>query len=386
MNFLYIISSGRNDSVYKLGISGDPEFRLEQIKRDYNVPNASIVETMDVPTREEVFAVENALHTRFDRKRARNYQGREWFKLTQTDLAELRSMCQEQSDAFAQCQAYFGLFKSSAEIEHAAKILELERQRQITYNRRHGKTYDTTPDGVLKRYNDLQKKLRNGTLGERFSFGQISHPTKKLLSEVVGEMEVIIQGKLKKTWLKLAVGGAFAGLVFGGGASTDDHWGLIFGGGVIGLISGGINQSARKDSEVREATELVKKAIEERYPGDLNRTLDTIKDKKKGSFFLVRDFAEESQQLRNESPRLPNVTLPQKVGMLRTISQTNMFPYSGTIVTLGLVGLIAGGLERPASRNRSELLGTFQLPQSIEVLESSTATAFGRDKIDKVIV
>ena len=102
--------------------------------------------------------------------------------------------------------------------------------------------------------------------------------------------------------------------------------------------------------------------------------------------FLVRDFAEESQQLRNETPRLPNVTLPQKVGMLRTISQAHMFPYSGTIVTLGLVGLIAGGLERPASRNKSELLGTFQLPQSIEVLESSTATAFGRDKIDKVIV
>ena len=66
MNFLYIIASGRNDSVYKLGISGDPEFRLDQIKRDYNVPNAFIVETMDVPTREEVFAVENALHTRFD--------------------------------------------------------------------------------------------------------------------------------------------------------------------------------------------------------------------------------------------------------------------------------------------------------------------------------
>ena len=86
MNFLYIISSGRNDSVYKLGISVDPEYRLDQIKRDYNVPNAFIVETMDVPTREEVFAVENALHARFDRKRARSYQGREWFKLTQSDL------------------------------------------------------------------------------------------------------------------------------------------------------------------------------------------------------------------------------------------------------------------------------------------------------------
>ena len=101
---------------------------------------------------------------------------------------------------------------------------------------------------------------------------------------------------------------------------------------------------------------------------------------------MVRDFAEESQQLRNESPRLPNVTLPQKAGILRAISQTNMFPYSGTIVTLGLVGLIAGGLERPDSRNRSELLGTFQMPQGIGLLESSTATAFGREKTDEGIV
>ena len=94
-------------------------------------------------------------------------------------------MCQEQSDAFAQCQAYFGLFKSSAEIEHAAKILELERQRQITYNRRHGKTYDTTPDGVLKRYNDLQKKLRNGTLGERFSFVRYLIPRKNFFPRLL---------------------------------------------------------------------------------------------------------------------------------------------------------------------------------------------------------
>ena len=55
--FLYIIASGRNDGVYKLGISVDPEYRLDQIKREYNVPNAFIVETMDVPTRES-FAVE----------------------------------------------------------------------------------------------------------------------------------------------------------------------------------------------------------------------------------------------------------------------------------------------------------------------------------------
>ena len=75
---------------------------------------------MDVPTREEVFAVENALHTRFDRKRARHYLGREWFKLNQSDSTELRTMCQEQSDASAQCQAYYGVFKASVEIEQAA--------------------------------------------------------------------------------------------------------------------------------------------------------------------------------------------------------------------------------------------------------------------------
>jgi predicted GIY-YIG superfamily endonuclease len=75
LQFLYLIATGNNDSIYKVGISDDPKRRLEQIKERYGVPNAYIVETMDVPTRQEVVALENAIHTRFLKKRSTRYGG-----------------------------------------------------------------------------------------------------------------------------------------------------------------------------------------------------------------------------------------------------------------------------------------------------------------------
>ena len=76
LQYLYLIASGNEDQIYKIGISHDPKQRLEQIQRDYNVPQAYIVEYIDVPSRAEVFAIENALHTRFDSKQSTKYSGR----------------------------------------------------------------------------------------------------------------------------------------------------------------------------------------------------------------------------------------------------------------------------------------------------------------------
>lgn len=70
LQFLYLIASGNEDSIYKVGISDDPKRRLEQIKEKYGVPRAYVVETMDVPTRLEVVALENAIHARFSKKRS----------------------------------------------------------------------------------------------------------------------------------------------------------------------------------------------------------------------------------------------------------------------------------------------------------------------------
>ena len=91
LQFLYLVASGNNDGVYKIGISVDPIKRLEQIKVQYDVPNAYILETMDVSSRDEVFAVEKALHDKYDRYRAHNYHGREWFRLSKAQIADIKN-------------------------------------------------------------------------------------------------------------------------------------------------------------------------------------------------------------------------------------------------------------------------------------------------------
>ena len=102
MDFLYVIGSGNDDDIYKIGISNSPNRRLEQIKRNYDVPNAFIIETLDVSTRGEVFAIENALHAKFDLYQSNKYEGREWFKLNKKQLNQLVEMYREESNAFAQ--------------------------------------------------------------------------------------------------------------------------------------------------------------------------------------------------------------------------------------------------------------------------------------------
>jgi len=106
IQFLYLIASGNKDSIYKVGISDDPKRRLEQIKATYNVPRAFIVETMDVSTRTEVFALENALHTKFARQRSKKYGGQEFFKLTAKDIEWIESLFKEESNDFAQARAF----------------------------------------------------------------------------------------------------------------------------------------------------------------------------------------------------------------------------------------------------------------------------------------
>ena len=109
IHFLYLIASGNNDSVYKVGISVDPNARLRQIKATYRVPKAYIVETMDVNTRAEVFALEAALHARLEDRRTTRYGGREFFKLSQSDLEWLRNLYKDNTNDFAQAKAYYCL-------------------------------------------------------------------------------------------------------------------------------------------------------------------------------------------------------------------------------------------------------------------------------------
>lgn len=356
IQFLYIISSGRDDGIYKLGITQHPHQRLEQIQRDYDVPDAEIIELMDVPSREEVFAIENALHTRFSKKRATSMKGREWFRLSKADLEGLREMYQTESNAFAQCKAYFGLVESARKIEERALQAEAKRQRQITYNRRNGRTYDTTPKGVLKRYKELKNKLGSGHLGERFTFRNIDHPTVQLKKDVMGIMKKSIAEKLKASWLMVGTIGTVFGLTVGTAMNIDAPMGLAAFGGVFGAASGAINQASRRETEEQEALRLTVKSIEQHYPGALEQNLEAIRDNDTGSHYLVKDYTELNRVLREVSPRLPQVVLPETSQIKSGIESKNMFPVVATLLTTGAVLVIGGANSQPSDSLRSQLL------------------------------
>ncbi len=217
MNFLYLVASGNDDGIYKIGISVDPVQRLEQIKRDYDVPNAFILETMDVGSRDEVFAVETALHDKYDRYHSTKYSGREWFKLSKAQIAEIKTMYQQESNAFAQATAYYGVFMEMADLQPKAKEMESERQDKIRFNRVNGRHFDTKPKGVLKRYNELKKRFNEGLLGQRFDLKTYQHPIVDLKDSTLEKVKGVLQEKVKGMWWKL---GTAAGVLTIAGTSA----------------------------------------------------------------------------------------------------------------------------------------------------------------------
>ena len=334
LQFLYLVASGNNDSVYKVGISVDPKARLEQIKSTYRVPNAHIVETMDVPTRQEVFAIEAALHARFESKKSPRYGGREFFRLSEDDLRWLRSLYREKSNDYAQAQAFYGLVQSASALAEKARRMEKERQSKIDFNRRNGKSYTTKPVGDLKRYNDLTKKMKNGHLGDRFSIKPIEHPAKTLVRAVHQETAEVINIKTKNLWLQVSGIGFIGGLLIGSAYIPDQAIGIAIQSAIIGSISGGVGQASRRESEKSSALKMIEESIETRYPGQKEKFLIAMLDSKTNSRLLIRDFNEAREELRNISPVLPQVTLPTSKNILSTYSVKSYIPKVAIGVTL----------------------------------------------------
>ena len=334
LQFMYIIASGWNDGVYKIGISQHPKTRLDQIKRDYDVPHAYIVETMDVPSRDEVFAVENALHERFDAQRAEHYKGREWFELSTSDLNELKAMYKADSNAFAQCTAYYGLVQARDSIAYAADEQEMERQSKIRYNRVNGLTYDTKPSGTLKRYNDLQKKIRSSTLGERFATRTFIHPTKSLAKHINQNLLSIVETKLGGLWWKLGLSGLAATAITTAGVDATNGGSAVFWTGLTGVVAGVATYGSRKDTEEKLIQADSRRWIETKYqPGVMDRTMVAIWDKQDERGFLLRDFHETSSQLREQKPRIPAIQTIVPTNLQTKYKNKSYFPVVGTFAT-----------------------------------------------------
>lgn len=341
LQFLYLVASGNNDSIYKVGISDDPKRRLEEIKVRYGVPKAFLIETMDVSTREEVFALENTLHTKFSKRRSRKYGGKEFFKLSSKEIDWIRELFTEESNDFAQAKAYYSLSISAAEIQKEALEQEDRRQEKIRHNRRNGKTFDTKPKGVLKRYNQLLKKLDEGHLGSRFSIRTQEHPAKRLSREVEVNTGKIIDKRLSKHWL-ISAGASFLGaLVICSSITDEEVVAYASSAAVVGAIGGGISASARSSKEKSKAITFIRDEVNKRYPGLMVQTLTSISDSKKGQEFLVSDFSEASNRLRNQGIVLPEVSLPSQQKIYDAYQGRIFFPKVAVTVGIGFAVMAA---------------------------------------------
>ena len=368
MNWLYIIASGNDDSVYKIGISVDPVKRLEQIKRDYDVPNAYIVETMDVPTREEVFAVENALHTKYDRYQSNAYEGREWFKLNKKQLKELIEMYQEQSNAFAQATAYYGLVEERAKLHDKAQEMEATRQMQITHNRRHGRRYDTKPKGYLKRYNELGVKLSSGVLGERFSLKGYEHPILGIVKDMTSEVKSEVEKLTKGFWWKLGAGGLLGGMLIAGASNSANVSPVAWLTAGFGAVGGGMTTAIRTKKETDLAEGELMADAKRRYPLQVDKKLYAIVDEKERRTFLVQGFKESTPQMRNQPAVLPSVPKPDSSHMLQKYRSKTYFPFTATAVT-AFAALVLNSAFLPAEeRSQSRYRSYLPLPPTTSIM------------------
>ena len=341
IQWLYLVSSGNDDDVYKIGISQHPKVRLEEIKKQYDVPNAEIVEVMDVSTRDDVFAIEQALHSKYSDKRAATYKGREWFVLSKADIAELRKFYQTESDSFAQAQAFYGLIEEVDLLKEKAWELEIERVRQIGHNRRHGKTYDTKVKGELKRYNDLRKKLETGVLAERFEERNHEHPIMQAVHRACNIVEADTARRLSKLWLKLGLGSFVFGVAVSaapGVLPSDEVAGIAGIAGVAGMIGGAMTTNNRPSSTRKELDLQLTSIANRQYPGCDQLAMIDVYDRKDNVSYLVKTLEETSCKLRQQPLVFPKVNAEPIKAAAKAKAAQPVIPLTACAVVVAITG------------------------------------------------
>ena len=86
---VYLISSGNNDDVHKIGMTSNIERRIEQVRLKYEVPNAEVVATIPLTGRARALGVEHMLHWDWNHRRNFSYIGNEFFTLKDKDLIKV---------------------------------------------------------------------------------------------------------------------------------------------------------------------------------------------------------------------------------------------------------------------------------------------------------
>lgn len=99
-HWLYLIDSGNDDWIYKIGITGRSiEERLEEIKVTYCVPKATVIEQRLIIGQFKALALEKELHELCDDCHEYTYAGKEFFELDQTRLALVRAYYSDTPEA-----------------------------------------------------------------------------------------------------------------------------------------------------------------------------------------------------------------------------------------------------------------------------------------------
>ena len=90
-HWLYLIDTGNNDWIYKIGITGrSVEERLSEVRESYCVPNASVINQRLIIGKTRAEVVEQQLHQICNDCHEYTYAGREFFELSPERLEEIQ--------------------------------------------------------------------------------------------------------------------------------------------------------------------------------------------------------------------------------------------------------------------------------------------------------
>ena len=84
---VYLMSSGKEDDVYKIGMTSNITRRLSQVRLKWDVPKAEVLATITLTGRARALGVEHMLHWDWNHCRAYDYAGIEFFRLDNKDLS-----------------------------------------------------------------------------------------------------------------------------------------------------------------------------------------------------------------------------------------------------------------------------------------------------------
>ena len=92
VHWLYLIDSGNEDFIYKIGYTGRSlQERLDEIKLNYCVPKAKIINQLQILGQSKALQLEQRLHKLCEDCHEYTYSGQEFFELSPDLLKQVQT-------------------------------------------------------------------------------------------------------------------------------------------------------------------------------------------------------------------------------------------------------------------------------------------------------